>query len=201
METEILRHLLAVAKKKIQSDLARTCTKLSLATNSVLAADVSAHGWGLTLTIIQPNVSQRGSKMHSISFVADAAACALVLPLSGLMKPAEIEGQEKICEYPAAKSSSRMMLQLHFCGSTSPPQTGTHTLLLLMHHKTNLSSETNLLPMLHLYIYLPNSMPIDLEDLISMVTRVHKFSFWPAGSGSCYYFMDRWTLAQGAEMN
>lgn len=53
----------------------------------------------------------------------------------------------------------------------SPPQTGTHTLLLLMHHKTNLSSETNLVPPPHFHIYLPNSTPIDPEDLISMVTR------------------------------
>lgn len=53
----------------------------------------------------------------------------------------------------------------------SPPQTGTHTLLLLMHHKTNLSSETNLIPPPHFHIYLSNSTPIDPEDLISMVTR------------------------------
>lgn len=69
-----------------------------------------------------------------------------------------------------------------------------------MHHKTNLSSESNRVPPLHFHIYLPNSTPIDLEDLISMVTRVYKFSFWPAGWGSFYYFMEKWTLAQGPEM-
>lgn len=52
--------------------------------------------------------------MHSIIFVADATAYALVLPLSGRMKRAEMKGEEKICEHPAATSSSRMMLQLHF---------------------------------------------------------------------------------------
>lgn len=139
------------------------------------------HGWGVTLSIIQPNISRGGSIMHSIIFVADAAACALVLPPSGRMNRAEKEGEEKICAYPAAKSSSRMMLQLHLCWSASPPQTGTHTLLLLMHHKTNLSSETNFVPPLHFHIYLANSTPIDPEDLISMVTQVYKFSFWPAG--------------------
>lgn len=41
MEIEILRNLLVAATTKIQSDAARIWTKLSLATNSIFAADVS----------------------------------------------------------------------------------------------------------------------------------------------------------------
>lgn len=70
-----------------------------------------------------------------------------------------------------------------------------------MQHKTNLSSKTNLVPPLHFYISLSNSTPIDPEDLISIVTQLYKFSFWPAGWSSYYNFMDRWTLAQGAKVN
>lgn len=109
--------------------------------------------------------------MHSIIFVANAAACAQLFPPSGWTSWAEM-GRRGEDPHIAC---GQVFLQDDAAAASllvrSPPQTGTHTLLLLMHHKTNLSSETNLVPPPHFHIYLPNSTPIDPEDLISMVTR------------------------------
>lgn len=109
--------------------------------------------------------------MHSIIFVANAAACAPLFPPSGWMRWAEMERRGEDLHI----ACGQVFLQDDAAAASllvrSPPQTGTHTLLLLMHHKTNLSSETNLVPPPHFHIYLPNSTPIDPEDLISMVTR------------------------------